>query len=516
LAKAHLRLIVAIRAKKKPQGSGPVWLSHAVSALSARIERMDNIDDGAPQGKLPPEEQEIEKIAKVIRLAFSNPKAVATKPAVVQPPKSPQLSEDELALIFSERYGEYWRHVSEWGQWWSWSGERWEAEKTRLVFEKAREICRELKASRRLKTAQSIETLARGDRRIAAKVEQWDADLWLLNTAGGTVDLRTGQMRQHSPQDYCTKLTSVSPSQEECPRFMRFLNEIFDGNEELIRYLQKVFGYCLTGETREQQLWFFYGTGSNGKSVLLSTISGILGDYAMTAPIETFTSSNHNEHPTELARLKGSRLVTANETEEGRRWAEAKIKQLTGGDEISARLMRQDYFTFKPQFKLTVAGNHKPSLRTVDEAMRRRMNLVPFAVTIPEGKRDPNLLEALKLEWPGILAWMIEGCLAWQAEGLTPPVIVRQATDEYLADEDAIAEWIEECCDIGANHKCGSAALYKSWKDWSELHGEYTGSQKQFTAKLRGRGLQDMRQKAGKFFTGVDLIQKQEQSTWQY
>jgi putative DNA primase/helicase len=171
--------------------------------------------------------------------------------------------------------------------------------------------------------------------------------------------------------------------------------------------------------------------------VLLSTVAGVLGDYHKTAPIETFTASNADRHPTDLASLRGARLVRATETEEGRRWAESRIKQLTGGDTVAARFMRQDFFEYRPQFKLIIAGNHKPSLRSVDEAIRRRFHLIPFAVTIPPEERDSDLADKLKAEWPGILAWMIEGCVEWQAECLRPPAAVgacerelRQAREE--------------------------------------------------------------------------------------
>src|SRR4030095_9190084 len=193
------------------------------------------------------------------------------------------------------------------------------------------------------------------------------------------------------------------------------------------------------GITREHAWFFLYGTGANGKSVFVNTIAALMGDYAKTAPIETFTETNSEHHPTDLAGLQGARLVSAVETEEDRRWAENKIKRLTGGDPISARFMRQDFFEYVPQFKLVVAGNHKPGLRSVDEATRRLLNLLPFTVTIPEAERDRELHEKLRTEWPGILGWAIEGCLNWQREGLNPPAIVSEATDDYLATEDLLA-----------------------------------------------------------------------------
>ena len=186
-------------------------------------------------------------------------------------------------------------------------------------------------------------------------------------------------------------------------------------------------GYALTGSTQEAALFFLYGTGANGKTVFCNTVSGIHAAYAAVAPMETFIATKGERHPTDLAGLRGARLVTAVETEEGRHWNEAKIKALTGGDKIAARFMRQDFFEFVPQFKLVIAGNHKTGLRSINEAIRRRFNLVPFTVKIPEDERDERLTEKLRAEWPGILQWMIDGCLDWQADGLRPPEAVREA-----------------------------------------------------------------------------------------
>ena len=217
-----------------------------------------------------------------------------------------------------------------------------------------------------------------------------------------------------------TKKTAVAPGMR-CPTWHEFLKRTTDGDNELQRYLQRVAGYALTGDTSEHALFFAYGTGANGKSTFLNAVSGMIGDYHKTAPIETFTESKSDRHPTDLAGLRGARMVTAVETEEGRRWAESKIKTLTGGDKIAARFMRQDFFEYAPQFKLLIAGNHKPSLRTVDEAIRRRFHLIPFTVTIPPEQRDTTLGDRLKDEWPGILGWAIEGCVEWMAKGLAAP-----------------------------------------------------------------------------------------------
>jgi putative DNA primase/helicase len=307
------------------------------------------------------------------------------------------------------------------------------------------------------------------------------------------VDLRTGEIHSHRREAYSTKLTGCAPG-EECSLWRAFLRRITGGDEELEAFLQRMAGHALTGITRDHALFFLYGTGANGKSVFTGTLSGILGNYAKTAPVETFTVSSGEHHPTDLAGLQGARLVMAIETEDGRRWAESKIKALTGGDKIAARFMRADFFEFAPQFKLVVTGNHKPSLRSVDEAIRRRLHLVPFTVTIPKDERDPCLSEKLRNEWPRILRWMIDGCIAWQSCGQDPPAVVRVATGEYLESEDALGRWIDECCLTGPNFSAKAKDLYASWKIWSEAAGEHVGSQKRLSRMLEDRGYPKGRQ----------------------
>ena len=278
-------------------------------------------------------------------------------------------------------------------------------------------------------------------------------------------------------------------------------------DEELIAYLQRALGYAVTGLTREHALFFAYGTGANGKSVLLSTIAGILGDYHRTAPMETFIASNGERHPTDLAGLRGARFVTAAETEHGRRWAEARIKQMTGGDTISARFVRQDFFEFRPTFKIFIAGNHTPSLNGVDEAIRRRFHLVPFRVTIPVAERDAELPEKLKAEWPGILYWLIEGALEWQRKGLQPPKAVTQATEDYLSAEDAVGAWIAERCTVDPDAWSSSAALFGSWSAWAHWAGEPTGPQKSLIQNLISRGFSPMRKNSARGLKGLRLAE---------
>jgi putative DNA primase/helicase len=267
--------------------------------------------------------------------------------------------------------------------------------------------------------------------------------------------------------------------------------------------LQRFAGYSLTGIILEHALFFLYGTGGNGKGVFLNTLTAVLADYAAVAPMETFVVMQGERHPTDLAGLRGARFVTAQETERGRRWAESKIKALTGGDPITARFMRQDFFTYVPTFKLAIAGNHKPSLSGVDAAVRRRFHLIPFTVRIANPDRE--LPEKLRLEWPGILQWMIEGCLLWQREGLNPPTAVREATDTYLAQEDSFSQWIEECCVVGRTEWGIGERLWRSWKVWAEVNNEPSGTRKAFADMMIQRGYPADKNQHVRGYAGIDL-----------
>jgi putative DNA primase/helicase len=432
----------------------------------------------------------------------------------VKDAQPPAFTDEALALRFAEIYASRLRYVSPWGRWLEWNGQYWKFDETRHAFDLARAVCRvhsaeanEAKTSRNLasaKTVAAVHSLAMSDRRLAATTDQWDADSWALNTPGGVLDLRAGALRAHRPEHYMTKITAVAPD-GTCPLWKQFLQRITDGNRELQTFLQVICGYALTGITTEHALFFFHGLGANGKSVFINTVSGILGDYHRTAPMETFTATG-DRHPTDLAGLRGSRLVTASETEEGRKWAEAKIKALTGGDKISARFMRQDFFEYQPQFKPWIAGNHRPGLRSVDEATRRRFNLVPFAVTIPPAERDQQLTEKLRAEWSGIFAWMVQGCLLWQKHGLQRPEAVRAATDDYLASEDALSAWMDERCIRKPDAFETSERLFRSWTDWAGRAGEPLGSLKRFSQALKDRHFAPHRTNTQRGFYGLQVV----------
>ncbi len=253
-------------------------------------------------------------------------------------------TEDGLALSFAARHAEQLRYVVPWARWLQWTGAKWRADDTLRAYDLVRELCRGAgtKNARKASVIAAVERLARTDLRVVATAEQWDADPWVLNTPSGTVELRTGALRAHRREDYCTRSTAVGPG-GECARWLRFLDEITGGDEALAEFLARVAGYAVTGSTREHALFFAYGTGANGKGVFLGTLAGVLADYAVTSSMETFTEAYGERHPTDIAMLRGARLVVAQETESGRRWAESRIKQLTGGDRISARFMRQDF-----------------------------------------------------------------------------------------------------------------------------------------------------------------------------
>jgi len=378
-------------------------------------------------------------------------------PVLQQQDQQYSITQDKAALIFAEAYAGKLRYDHSSARWFIWDDSHWREDLTSRTFELVRLFVRNL-ASRldqrnreslgRLGFAERVEKGARSDCRLAVTSNDWNANQFLLGTPGGTVELKTGILRPADPDDLITKLTSVAPSPHvDCPGFLRFLDEATGGDRELIRFIQQFAGYSLTGSIREHALVFVYGGGGTGKGTLANIIGGILKDYAKVAPMDTFMASGNQRHETELAMLAGSRVVSATETEKGKPWAEAKLKKLTGGDPIAARFMRQNFFTFEPTFKLWIIGNHKPTLRSADDAMRRRLNVIPFI----RKPLVPDLLldEKLRAEWPGILRWMINGALDWGKAGLVRPGCVVSATEDYLASQDLLGRWLEESCETG-------------------------------------------------------------------
>jgi putative DNA primase/helicase len=413
-----------------------------------------------------------------------------------QPPPKDATDEDKIALEFSALHANDMRYVAAWGRWYQWDGACWRHETTLQAFDEARVLVRAAPIKKKAQVVSAVVTLARADRRQAATADQWDTDPWLLGTPGGTVELRTGKLRAARPLDYITKQTAVAPKRMPTPLWTAYLEKVTAGDKDLQAFLQRWAGYSFTGSTVEHALLFLYGRGKNGKSTFLETISRILGDYHQKADMELLNASKFARHSTEVAVLRGARMVTAIETGEEKSWDEAKIKALTGGDTLSARFMRQDPFSFLPQFKLTIGGNHKPVIRTVDEAIRRRFIMATFTVTIPEEERDKDLGEKLKAEWPGILAWLIDGCLEWQRVGLAKPQAVLDTTATYLEAQDVLQDFLDTCCAVGKTESDTFQGIWDGWTDYCDDCRESAGTKKAFGQKLQDKGF--MHVKGGK------------------
>jgi putative DNA primase/helicase len=428
-----------------------------------------------------------------------------------------EANEDGIALAFAAKYQNQLLFDHTRGRWYVWKGDRWQVEETDLAFDFARKLVRDFrtkspdKALTKIRLASEVERAARSDRRLVASHDDWDPDPLVLGVPGGAVDLKTGELLQPDPQMKVSRQAAVSPAPfgSPTPKWQSFLHETTGGDEELILFLQIWSGYCLTGSTSEQALSFVYGPGGNGKSVFINTLTGILGDYAVTAAMDTFTAKRFESHSTDIAALAGARLVVASETEEGKAWAEARLKQLTGGDTISARFMRQDNFSFRPRFKLTITGNYQPTLQSADPAMERRLNIVPFTQT-PTAP-DKGLEDKLRGEWPAILRWMIDGCLLWQEKGLVRPDAVCLATADYFADQDLFGQWLEECCQVDQGNEYmheTSGDLYQSYSVFVKGRGEYPLTSKAWAGQLKKRSFMagNSRSKGGRYYEGIRLL----------
>lgn len=445
------------------------------------------------------------------------------------------------------------RHCHPWGKWLAWDGQRWRVDDTAEVMRRAKQTVRrmfdeaaaEIKALReqgdedderikqRLATAMkmlawavvsesatrltALVGLARSEPGIPILPAVLDAHLWLLNVENGTLDLRTGELRPHQREDL---LTCLCPTLYEpkavCPAWERFLREVFANDEALVVYMQRSLGRCLSGDVSEHHLPIAWGCGANGKSTLFNAMLDVMGDdYATKANADLLLVSKSERHPTEVANLFGRRLVVAAESDQGRRLNEALIKELTGGDQLSARRMREDFWKFSPTHKLFLCTNHKPVVRGTDYAMWRRLRLVPFTQVFRDPAEcgeeevclvaDKQLPEKLRRERTGILAWLVRGCLDWQREGLPLPDRVREATREYRQAEDLLLSWISECCVTGdSSYRRRASELYASFKKWCELGNERAISSKVFGDAMTERGFERYTNN-GTWYLGITL-----------
>ncbi|MBL8610222.1 MAG: hypothetical protein JNL38_22995, partial [Myxococcales bacterium] len=325
-----------------------------------------------------------------------------------------------------------------------------------------------------------------------------DADPWLLNVANGTIDLRTGVLRPHDPRDLLTKLADVAyDPAAKCPMWDRFLDRVMGGSVELVDYLARMVGYSLTGVIREHVLAFLFGGGANGKSTFLRVLHALLGDHAARASRGLLFASRGERHPTELTILHGARVATCAEIQAGDYFDEALVKDLTGGDLIAARRMREDFWTFAPTHKLWLAGNHKPRVRGDDEGIWRRIRLVPWTVTIPTEERDPELVDKLLAELPGILAWAVRGCLAWQRSGLGDPPEVTRATANYREEADPLREFCDGWLVFGPDERAARKHIRAAYEEYCRDDGAEPLGARRFADGLRRRGVTDTSVRAG-------------------
>jgi putative DNA primase/helicase len=444
---------------------------------------------------------------------------------ILEPPpahRDPDLIlQQTVARGFAKKYAGHLRHdrLSRF-KWFEWSGAHWREDVSgnsfRLACAYTEELAKSLERRGRRREAASIGKLnyarevlagAAVDPAIATDSALWDENLYLIGTPKGTLDLKTGALRDADPGDMLTKLTAVTPAERaDCPRWRQFLDEATGGDDELIRFLQRFAGYSLTGSAEEHAMLFIHGPGGNGKSVFCNVIEGILCDYAKTPPMDALMATNNPKHETEIAMLKGARLVVASETEAGRAWNEPRLKKLTSSDTITGRFMRADHISFRATFKVLIAGNHRPTLRNVDDAIRRRMNLIEF--NRRPALVDTKLEEKLRDEWPAIMRWMVDGCLDWQRHGLIRPQSVATATDEYMAAQDSFGAWLEDRCDVDIGNRSKTAAgeaLRTSWAEYAKSLGEEPGSSKRFADEMQKRGFERCKIGGERGFNGLRL-----------
>jgi putative DNA primase/helicase len=424
------------------------------------------------------------------------------------------------------KYGTDIRYNAPWKKWLVWNGRYWELDEGYMVHDKGLKMIRGIYAEL-LKTADyrdqldierhAMQSESARRRKAFIEVASWIPDLnvktdnldpnpWLLNVENGTVDLKTGELREHRQEDMITKIAHVTHDKNaDCPIWKNFLMEIMNYNAELIRFIQTAAGWAITGDTSEQSMFILFGTGANGKSTFLNTIMNLLGDYAIATPTETFMKKSGDQITNDIARLRGTRFVTTTEAEQGRRLSEPLIKQITGNDRMTARFLYGEFFNFVPTFKIFMATNHKPVIKGTDYGIWRRIKLIPFTTRIPEEKQDKQLEEKLRGEASGILNWLLEGAKRWTMERLKTPQIITSATDEYRGEMDVIGNFIRERCVQEAGTSIRARELFKCYQDWCEDNNEHACSERFLGLRLKELGLEQKRLSDGRYWKGIKV-----------
>ena len=400
------------------------------------------------------------------------------------------------------------------GIWLVWRGHWWSVDTDELVMRRAKSIARmRAQAAHRLSGddkegelswAHMSELRAHLEAMISlAKSEYplyvssgWDAEQYLLGVANGVVDLRVGLLREGRQSDLITLHTDIPfDARTPCPRWLQFLHEVFGGDQAIVQYIQRAIGYCLTGDVREQCLFLCHGTGANGKSTFLEVLRRMLGDYAYNLPFSAFELKARSSIPNDIAAIAGKRLVTAIETNESAQLNEARIKMLTGCDPVTARLLHHEFFVFSSTGKVWLAFNHLPDVGDDSHGLWRRIRLIPFLQRFDEDAADKDLLAKLLAEAPGILAWAVQGCLMWQAEGLNSPPIVQERTDAYKRESDPLEDFIIERCVVAPSARVTAAALWDAYLNWASDNMERAPlDRKGFSRRLEAKGFKKARQ----------------------
>lgn len=407
--------------------------------------------------------------------------------------------------------------------WFVWDGRRWQADDLGTVMIKAKatalsiydeirdsaakdDLFRWAKRSQSARAIKDLVMLAQSEPAVTARLTDFDTDPWRLNVENGVINLKTGKLLPHRREDLHSRMVPVAYDETaRCDRWMKFLADVTGERVELIDFLRRAVGYSLTGLTREQVMFFCFGLGANGKSVFLETVQAMLGNYSINARSETIMLKREGGIPNDVARLAGARFVSINETADGQRINEPVLKDLTGQDTVTARFLHREFFDFQPAFKLWLRGNHKPQIRGTDLGIWRRIRLIPFTVTIPEAERDPDLIEKLRRELPGILRWAIEGAVAWHRDGLQPPAIVTQAVQEYRSEMDVLGQFIDERCTVRDHAQVTAKALYAAYKRWADQSGEHAVNLNRFGQAIAERGFAKTRTKTGYVYQGLEL-----------
>lgn len=413
------------------------------------------------------------------------------------------------AEFFAREYKDKLRYDYGHRRWLLWSNHWWVEDRRQTVLQMAKEAARKrlrvrfvlrdteaegkaegawaYKSESRARLEATLE-IAKSEPSLATSGNEWDANPWLFGVMNGVINLRTGKLRDGKRSDLLTMHTDVIFDPEaQCPRWLRFLDDIFDGDRELISYIHRAVGYCLSGATTEQVVFLCYGHGSNGKSTFLDVLGSVLGDYAYNLPFSTFELNSRSAIPNDVAALAKRRFVTALETNECAPLNEARLKLLTGSDSVSARFLYREFFTFTPVAKFWLATNHKPPVADDSPGFWRRIRLIPFLNQFT-GREDKDLVSKLKAEAPGILRWAVEGCLLWQREGLGLPAVVKAASQAYRDENDAVGEFLVENYEIAANATVPAADLWSDYLQWADSNQERPLDRKVFSARLEAKG----------------------------